>query len=66
VPVTSINSADDFINPPGPGLAERNVEKLSAGTFIQTPKSIETRGRSTHAWAILRENALKTLVARSQ
>ena len=66
MPVTSINSADDFINPPGPGLAERNVEKLPAGTFIQTPESIETRGRSTNAWAILRENALKTLVARSQ
>jgi len=66
VPVTSINSADDFINPPGPGLAERNVEKLPAGTFILIPESVETRGRSAHAWAILRENALNALVARSQ
>ena len=66
VPVTWINSADDFINPPGLGLANRDVAKLPAGKFVLIPESAETRGHSTHTWAIFWEDALKALLARSQ
>src|SRR5215470_6848527 len=33
-PVTYINSADDFINPPELGIAEREIKKVKNGRFI--------------------------------
>ncbi len=51
VPVTWINSADDFINPPGLALPEREVKKMPRAKFVLIPESAETRGHSTHTWA---------------
>jgi homoserine O-acetyltransferase/O-succinyltransferase len=51
VPVTFINSADDFINPPELGIAEREIKKVARGKFILIPSSDETRGHGTHTWA---------------
>ncbi len=50
-PVLWINSADDFINPPELGIAEKLVKRLPHGRFILLPISDETRGHSTHTVA---------------
>src|SRR2546427_7220789 len=42
VPVTWINSGDDFINPPELGIAEREVKRLKNGHFILIPASEQT------------------------
>ena len=66
VPVTWINSADDFINPPGLGLAERDVTRMPAAKFVLVPESAETRGHSTHAWAQFWQADLIDLLKRSE
>jgi homoserine O-acetyltransferase/O-succinyltransferase len=52
VPVMWINSADDFINPPELGIAERLSKRLKRGTFVLLPISENTRGHGTHTWAV--------------
>jgi len=50
--VTWINSADDFINPPELGIAEKQGTRLKNGIFILLPISENTHGHGTHTWAI--------------
>jgi len=50
-PVLWINSADDFINPPELGIAEKLVEQIPHGRFILIPISDQTRGHGTHTAA---------------
>jgi homoserine O-acetyltransferase/O-succinyltransferase len=50
-PVLWINSADDFINPPELGIAEKEVKKIPHGRFILLPISDQTRGHGTHTVA---------------
>ena len=50
-PVLWINSADDFINPPELGIAEKLVKQIPHARFILLPISDETRGHSTHTVA---------------
>ena len=50
-PVLWINSADDFINPPELGIAEKLVKRIPKGRFILLPISDETRGHGTHTAA---------------
>jgi homoserine O-acetyltransferase len=66
VPVTWVNSADDFINPPGVGEPERHVRAMPQARYVLIPESTETRGHSTHTWSIFWEGELKALLARSQ
>jgi homoserine O-acetyltransferase len=66
VPLTWINSADDFINPPNLGLAERDVVKLPKGKFVLIPETAETRGHSTHTWAVFWKQELIDLIERSE
>jgi len=66
VPLTWINSADDFINPPNLGLAERDVVKLPKGKFVLIPETAETRGHSTHTWAVFWKQELIDLLKRSE
>ncbi|HUY95715.1 MAG TPA: alpha/beta fold hydrolase [Terracidiphilus sp.] len=47
-PVLWINSADDFINPPDLGIAEKEVKRIPHGRFILIPESDKTRGHGTH------------------
>jgi len=47
-PVLWINSADDFINPPELGIAERMLKRIPHGRFILIPISDATRGHGTH------------------
>ena len=51
VPVLWINSADDFINPPGLGMAEKAAKRMPRTRFILIPESAETKGHGTHTWA---------------
>jgi homoserine O-acetyltransferase len=50
-PVLWINSADDFINPPELGIAERMVKRMPNARFILIPISDATRGHGTHTVA---------------
>jgi len=51
-PVMWINSADDFINPPELGIAEKESKRLKKGTFVLLPISDKTHGHGTHTWAV--------------
>jgi homoserine O-acetyltransferase len=50
-PVLWINSADDYINPPELGIAERMVKRMPNAHFILVPISDATRGHGTHTVA---------------
>jgi homoserine O-acetyltransferase len=50
-PVLYINSADDFVNPPELGIAERLVARIPHGRFVLLPISDATRGHGTHTAA---------------
>jgi homoserine O-acetyltransferase len=52
-PVLWINSADDFINPPELGIAQRLVGKIPHAKFILIPISDATRGHGTHTVAAI-------------
>ncbi|MBX9797336.1 alpha/beta fold hydrolase [Sphingomonas sp.] len=65
VPVTWINSADDFINPPGLRIAEREVTKMPNARFVLIPESADTHGHGTHSWAKFWKGDLVALLARS-
>ena len=51
-PVLWINSADDFINPPELGIAEKESQRLKHGKFVLLPISENTHGHGTHTWAV--------------
>jgi homoserine O-acetyltransferase len=65
-PVTWINSADDFINPPELGLAEQFAPRIAHGTYRLIPNSLDGKGHSTHTWARFWKDDLVALLARSQ
>ena len=50
-PVMWINSADDFINPPELGIAEKEVKQIKNGKFVLLPISDQTYGHGTHTHA---------------
>jgi homoserine O-acetyltransferase len=64
-PVMWINSADDFINPPELGIAEKQSVQLKNGTFVLLPISELTHGHGTHTWAVAWESYMKQLLERS-
>jgi len=57
-PVLWINSADDFINPPELGIAQRLVKRMPRAKFILIPISDATRGHGTHTVASVWEDDL--------
>jgi homoserine O-acetyltransferase/O-succinyltransferase len=63
--VMYINSADDFINPPELGIAEREIQRVKNGRFILLPASEQTHGHGTHTWAAVWKQYLKELLERS-
>ena len=63
VPVLWINSADDFINPPELGIAEREVTKMPNARFILIPATTQTRGHGTHTSARFWKTELAKLLA---
>jgi homoserine O-acetyltransferase/O-succinyltransferase len=50
-PVLWINSADDFINPPELGIAQKLVTRMPHAKFILIPVSEATHGHGTHTAA---------------
>jgi len=64
-PVMYINSADDFINPPELGVAEREIKKVKNGRFVLLPISDETRGHGTHTRAAVWKQYLAELLEKS-
>lgn len=64
-PVMYINSADDFINPPELGIAEREIKKVKNGRFVLLPITAETRGHGTHTRASVWKQYLDELLAKS-
>ena len=65
-PLMQINSADDFINPPELGVAEREIQQVKGGHFILLPASDQTHGHGTHSWPALWQQYLAQLLASSQ
>jgi homoserine O-acetyltransferase len=61
-----VNSADDFINPPELGIAERAVKRIPRGQFILIPISEKTHGHGTHTWAAVWKTYLAELLQESQ
>ena len=65
-PLMQINSADDFINPPELGIAEREIQQVKGGHFILLPASDQTHGHGTHSWPALWQQYLAQLLQSSQ
>jgi len=65
-PLWQVNSADDFINPPELGIAEREIKRVKDGHFVLLPASDQTHGHGTHTWAALWQQYLAQLLAASQ
>lgn len=64
-PMTWVNSADDFINPPDYGIAEAALRRMPGVRFVLIPNSAETRGHGTHTWARFWKSELVDLLART-
>ncbi|MGC1490314.1 MAG: hypothetical protein WA798_03010, partial [Candidatus Acidiferrum sp.] len=64
-PVMWINSADDFINPPDLGIAEKEVKNLPNGRFVLIPASENTHGHGTHTWAEIWKQYMAELLQES-
>jgi len=58
-----VNSADDFINPPELGIAEREIKRVRRGRFILIPASESTHGHGTHTWGTFWHGDLEALLA---
>lgn len=64
-PVMFVNSADDFINPPELGIAQREIKRLPRGRFVLLPISDQTRGHGTHTVAAVWKQYLQELLQES-
>jgi len=64
-PVMWINSADDFINPPELGIAEKQSARLKHGKFVLLPISENTHGHGTHTWAVAWKQYMIQLLAQT-
>jgi homoserine O-acetyltransferase/O-succinyltransferase len=65
-PVIFVNSADDFINPPELGIAEREIKRVKNGHFALIPISENTHVHGTHTCAAVWQEHLKELLEASQ
>jgi homoserine O-acetyltransferase len=63
--VMHINSADDFINPPELGIADREIKSVKSERFVLLPISDETRGHGTHTRAVVWKQYLAELLEKS-
>ena len=61
-PLLLVNSADDFINPPDLGIAEREITRVPHGKYILIPASASTHGHGTHTWGAFWGKDLKELL----
>jgi homoserine O-acetyltransferase len=66
VPVTWINSADDFINARNLPIPARAVKRMPKARFRLVPETAETHGHGTHTWAKFWKADLISLLKRSK
>ncbi len=62
-PVLAINSADDFVNPPELGIAEKLIARVKNAKFVMVPISEQTRGHGTHSIPAVWDSHLKEFLA---
>ena len=65
-PLIAINSADDLINPPELGIAEKEIQRVKRGRFILIPISEKTRGHGTHTFPEIWQEHLAALLRSSE
>jgi homoserine O-acetyltransferase len=65
-PMSWVNSADDFINPPDLRIAEPAARRMPGVRFVLIPASPETRGHGTHTWARFWKGELVDLLRRTE
>lgn len=65
VPLTWINSADDFINARNQPFPEQALKRMPTARFRLIPESTETHGHGTHTWAKFWKADLSALLERS-
>jgi homoserine O-acetyltransferase/O-succinyltransferase len=61
-PFVLVNSADDFINPPELGIAEREMKRVKRGRFVLLPATESTHGHGMHSWAAFWQGELRKLL----
>ena len=66
VPLTWINSADDFINPRNLGVPQEALKRMKTARFRLIPETADTRGHGTHSWAKFWKADLSALLKRSE
>ncbi len=64
-PLTWVNSADDFINPPELEV-EKDIKRVKNGKFVMLPITEKTRGHGTHTIAEIWKEHLVELLKRSE
>jgi homoserine O-acetyltransferase len=65
VPMTWVNSADDFINPRVLPFPQQALKRMPTARFRLIPETAETQGHSTHTWAKFWKADLSALLERS-
>lgn len=66
VPLTWINSADDFINARNLPFPQQALKRMPTARFRLIPESADTHGHGTHTWAKFWKSDLSALLARSE
>jgi homoserine O-acetyltransferase len=66
VPMTWVNSSDDFINPWDYGIAEKAAARLPNARYVLIRATDETRGHGTHTWAKFWKDDLVALLKRTE
>ena len=66
VPLTWINSADDFINPRNLPFPSEALKRMPTAKFRLIAESASTRGHGTHTWAKFWKADLISLLKRSE
>ncbi len=66
VPLTWINSADDFINPRNLPVPAEALKRMPTAKFRLIPETVETHGHGTHTWAKFWKVDLSALLERSK
>jgi homoserine O-acetyltransferase len=66
VPIAWVNSEDDFINPPGYGIAEEAARRMKTARYTLIRATADTRGHSTHTWAKFWRQELIDLLGRTE
>lgn len=65
-PLLAINSADDQVNPPELGIAEREIKRVKRGRFILLPITDQTRGHGTHTLPAIWQEHLAALLKETE